>query len=36
MSDERFLGTGAVGCIGARTIRELVREGVPAPTASSA
>jgi UDP-glucuronate 4-epimerase len=29
MSDERFLVTGALGCIGAWTVRELVREGVP-------
>ena len=28
MSDERFLVTGALGCIGAWTVRELVREGV--------
>jgi nucleoside-diphosphate-sugar epimerase len=27
--DERFLVTGALGCIGAWTVRELVREGVP-------
>ena len=26
---ERFLITGALGCIGAWTVRELVREGVP-------
>jgi UDP-glucuronate 4-epimerase len=26
---ERFLVTGALGCIGAWTVRELVREGVP-------
>jgi nucleoside-diphosphate-sugar epimerase len=29
MSDERFLVTGALGCIGAWTLHELVREGVP-------
>ena len=29
MSDERFLVTGALGCIGAWTARELVHEGVP-------
>ena len=29
MSDERFLVTGALGCIGAWTVRELAREGVP-------
>ena len=29
MSAERFLVTGALGCIGAWTVRELVREGVP-------
>ena len=28
-SPERFLVTGALGCIGAWTVRELVREGVP-------
>jgi nucleoside-diphosphate-sugar epimerase len=28
-ADERFLVTGALGCIGAWTVRELVREGVP-------
>jgi UDP-glucuronate 4-epimerase len=28
-SDERFLVTGALGCIGAWTVRQLVREGVP-------
>ncbi len=28
MSDERFLVTGALGCIGAWTVRELAREGV--------
>ena len=27
--DERFLVTGALGCIGAWTVRQLVREGVP-------
>ncbi|MBM4407773.1 MAG: SDR family oxidoreductase [Chloroflexi bacterium] len=27
--DERFLVTGALGCIGAWTVRHLVREGVP-------
>jgi UDP-glucuronate 4-epimerase len=29
MSDERYLVTGALGCIGAWTVRELVREGLP-------
>ena len=29
MTGERFLVTGALGCIGAWTVRELVREGVP-------
>jgi nucleoside-diphosphate-sugar epimerase len=29
MSDERFLVTGALGCIGAWTVRRLVREGLP-------
>ena len=29
MSDERFLVTGALGCVGAWTVRELVREGTP-------
>jgi nucleoside-diphosphate-sugar epimerase len=29
VSDERFLVTGALGCIGAWTVRELAREGVP-------
>ena len=29
MSTERFLVTGALGCIGAWTVRELAREGVP-------
>jgi UDP-glucuronate 4-epimerase len=28
-ADERFLVTGALGCIGAWTVRTLVREGVP-------
>jgi UDP-glucuronate 4-epimerase len=28
-SEERFLVTGALGCIGAWTVRALVREGVP-------
>ena len=28
-SDERFFVTGALGCIGAWTVRRLVREGVP-------
>ena len=28
-ASERFLVTGALGCIGAWTVRELVREGVP-------
>ena len=32
MSDERFLVTGALGCIGAWTVRALVREGVPVTT----
>ncbi|MFL5727055.1 MAG: NAD-dependent epimerase/dehydratase family protein [Chloroflexota bacterium] len=27
MSDERFLVTGALGCVGAWTVRELLREG---------
>ena len=27
MSDERWLITGALGCIGAWTCRQLVREG---------
>jgi nucleoside-diphosphate-sugar epimerase len=27
--EERFLVTGALGCIGAWTVRELIREGVP-------
>src|SRR5690242_5125595 len=30
MTDERFLVTGALGCIGAWVIRNLVREGIPA------
>jgi nucleoside-diphosphate-sugar epimerase len=30
MSTDRFLITGALGCIGAWTVRNLVREGVPA------
>jgi UDP-glucuronate 4-epimerase len=29
VTDERFLVTGALGCIGAWTVRTLVREGVP-------
>jgi nucleoside-diphosphate-sugar epimerase len=29
VSEERFLVTGALGCVGAWTIRELVREGTP-------
>ncbi len=29
MTTERFLVTGALGCIGAWTVRELVRQGVP-------
>ncbi len=29
MSADRFLITGALGCIGAWTVRNLVREGVP-------
>lgn len=29
MTDERFLVTGALGCIGAWVVRNLVREGVP-------
>ena len=29
MSDERFLVTGALGCIGAWTVRALAREGTP-------
>lgn len=29
MTDERFLVTGALGCIGAWTVRELAREGIP-------
>ncbi len=29
MTDGRFLVTGALGCIGAWTVRQLVREGVP-------
>ena len=28
-AEERFLVTGALGCIGAWTVRQLVREGVP-------
>ena len=32
MSEERFLVTGALGCIGAWTVRALVREGVPVTT----
>ena len=30
--EERFLVTGALGCIGAWTVRALVREGVPVTT----
>jgi nucleoside-diphosphate-sugar epimerase len=29
VSEERYLVTGALGCIGAWTVRELAREGVP-------
>lgn len=29
MSEERFLVTGALGCIGAWVVRNLIREGVP-------
>ena len=29
MSEERFLVTGALGCVGAWTVRDLVREGTP-------
>src|SRR5260370_8203702 len=29
MSTDRFLITGALGCIGAWTVRNLVRDGVP-------
>ena len=29
MSDERFLITGALGCIGTWAVRNLVQEGVP-------
>src|SRR5947209_8921826 len=29
MSDERFLVTGALGCIGAWVVRNLIREGTP-------
>jgi nucleoside-diphosphate-sugar epimerase len=29
VSDERFLVTGALGCVGAWTVRELLREGTP-------
>ncbi|MBV9791262.1 MAG: NAD(P)-dependent oxidoreductase, partial [Chloroflexi bacterium] len=29
MAHERFLVTGALGCIGAWVVRNLVREGVP-------
>ncbi|MFL5642283.1 MAG: NAD-dependent epimerase/dehydratase family protein [Chloroflexota bacterium] len=32
MSGERFLVTGALGCVGAWTVRALVREGVPVTT----
>jgi UDP-glucuronate 4-epimerase len=32
MSDERFLVTGALGCIGAWTVRALVREGAAVTT----
>ena len=30
MADERFLVTGALGCIGAWILRTLLREGIPA------
>jgi nucleoside-diphosphate-sugar epimerase len=29
VSEERFLVTGALGCVGAWTVRELIREGTP-------
>jgi len=29
MADERFLVTGALGCIGAWAVRNLIREEVP-------
>ena len=29
MPNDRFLITGALGCIGAWTVRNLVREGIP-------
>jgi UDP-glucuronate 4-epimerase len=29
MADERFLITGAMGCIGAWAVRNLMREGLP-------
>jgi nucleoside-diphosphate-sugar epimerase len=29
VSDERFLVTGALGCVGAWTVRELIRQGTP-------
>jgi nucleoside-diphosphate-sugar epimerase len=29
MADERFLVTGALGCIGAWVVRNLIREGIP-------
>jgi UDP-glucuronate 4-epimerase len=29
MANERFLVTGALGCIGAWVVRNLIREGVP-------
>ena len=32
MSQDRFLITGALGCIGAWVVRCLVREGVPVAT----
>ena len=30
MTEERFLVTGALGCIGAWILRTLLREGIPA------
>jgi UDP-glucuronate 4-epimerase len=32
MDNERFMVTGALGCIGAWTVRNLVREGIPTGT----
>jgi nucleoside-diphosphate-sugar epimerase len=32
MASERFLVTGAFGCIGAWTVKRLVDEGVPVTT----